>query len=327
MQVLSVYLLLSLIFISTFAASGIVPLFAKVLLENNLSWGFAPYFCFLLLGQFIVYKSKKLNQKNSSIKYLIPLFALSLFFVNLLLNTIDTPYTLTYLILNRAFEGLMIGMILPQVFQIVLNSEICNSLDKKLIILNIINLLGYIIGIIASEHWPITVANFLETSVLLIIFLYIALMISWPKTLISHKVHATPSSSNNAELQTKFKVINFTSWFDTFFLLFFAKVYYSLLITYLIFNNELQFYGLTIIILLLTLSNISDEEFAKAKEKFSYCSPISKESYLYRKIFEEFYPGRATLIKDYWLPNKNWKNCNVQDPSARILPNYGKSGV
>lgn len=71
---------------------------------------------------------------------------------------------------------------------------------------------------------------------------------------------------------------------------------------------------------------ITDDEFKNAKTKYSYCSPISKESLLYRNIFEELYPGRAKLIKDYWLPNKNWKNCNVQDPSARALPNYGKSG-
>lgn len=73
--------------------------------------------------------------------------------------------------------------------------------------------------------------------------------------------------------------------------------------------------------------SISDLEYQKAKTIYPYCSPISKESFLYRKIFEEYYPGRAQLIKDYWLPNKNWENCNVQDPSARILPNYGKSGV
>lgn len=74
-------------------------------------------------------------------------------------------------------------------------------------------------------------------------------------------------------------------------------------------------------------TTISDKEFEDAKNCYPYCSPISKESFLYRKIFEEFFAGRAELIKDYWLPNKNWKNCNVQDPSARILPNYGKSGV
>jgi asparagine synthase (glutamine-hydrolysing) len=26
------------------------------------------------------------------------------------------------------------------------------------------------------------------------------------------------------------------------------------------------------------------------------------------------------------MPNKEWENCDVNDPSARVLPNYGKSG-
>jgi asparagine synthase (glutamine-hydrolysing) len=32
------------------------------------------------------------------------------------------------------------------------------------------------------------------------------------------------------------------------------------------------------------------------------------------------------MIKDFWMPNKNWENCNVSDPSARVLPNYKDSG-
>lgn len=74
-------------------------------------------------------------------------------------------------------------------------------------------------------------------------------------------------------------------------------------------------------------NNVSDQDFSKASQKYPYKTPISKEAYLYRSIFEEFYPGRAELIKDYWLPNQEWKNCNVTDPSARALPNYGKSGA
>lgn len=72
---------------------------------------------------------------------------------------------------------------------------------------------------------------------------------------------------------------------------------------------------------------ISDTEYAKRFELFPYKTPISKESFYYRKIFEQFYPNQAELIIDYWLPNQSWENCNVTDPSARVLPNYGKSGV
>jgi asparagine synthase (glutamine-hydrolysing) len=70
----------------------------------------------------------------------------------------------------------------------------------------------------------------------------------------------------------------------------------------------------------------SDEDLVLAQLKYQHGTPISKESLMYRDIFEKHFPGRAGLIKDFWLPNKNWDNCDVNDPSARVLPNYGKSG-
>ncbi|MDO4455604.1 MAG: asparagine synthase B [Ligilactobacillus agilis] len=70
----------------------------------------------------------------------------------------------------------------------------------------------------------------------------------------------------------------------------------------------------------------TDEDVAKASEKYPYCPPFTKESLLYRDIFEEFFPGRAKWIKDFWMPNKTWENCDVDDPSARVLKNYGASG-
>ena len=54
--------------------------------------------------------------------------------------------------------------------------------------------------------------------------------------------------------------------------------------------------------------------------------PFTKESLLYREIFESFYPGQSHMVKDFWMPNKNWEGCNVTDPSARVLSNYGASG-
>lgn len=69
-----------------------------------------------------------------------------------------------------------------------------------------------------------------------------------------------------------------------------------------------------------------DEDVKRAKEKYPYCPPFTKESLLYRDIFEEFYPNQAKWITDFWMPNKEWENCNVDDPSARVLKNYGDSG-
>ena len=32
------------------------------------------------------------------------------------------------------------------------------------------------------------------------------------------------------------------------------------------------------------------------------------------------------MIRDFWMPNRSWEGCNVDDPSARVLSNYGESG-
>ena len=55
--------------------------------------------------------------------------------------------------------------------------------------------------------------------------------------------------------------------------------------------------------------------------------PFTKESLLYREIFEKYYPGQSELVADFWMPNREWDGCDVNDPSARVLANYGDSGV
>ncbi|MBM6991339.1 asparagine synthase B [Mobilibacterium timonense] len=70
----------------------------------------------------------------------------------------------------------------------------------------------------------------------------------------------------------------------------------------------------------------TDEEFDELSKKYDYRRPFTKESLLYREIFERYYPGQAEMIKDYWMPNKEWEGCDVDDPSARVLSNYGESG-
>lgn len=70
----------------------------------------------------------------------------------------------------------------------------------------------------------------------------------------------------------------------------------------------------------------TDEEFETLKSKYTHAAPFTKESLLYREIFEKYYPGQAEMIVDFWMPNKSWAGCNVSDPSARVLSNYGDSG-
>ena len=61
-------------------------------------------------------------------------------------------------------------------------------------------------------------------------------------------------------------------------------------------------------------------------KRYSFATPFTKESLLYRELFERYYPGQAEMVADFWMPNKAWAGCNVDDPSARVLANYGDSG-
>ncbi len=70
----------------------------------------------------------------------------------------------------------------------------------------------------------------------------------------------------------------------------------------------------------------TDAEFEKRRRRYAYRPPFTKESLLYREIFEKYYPGQAEMIADYWMPNPAWPGCRVSDPSARVLSNYGESG-
>ena len=70
----------------------------------------------------------------------------------------------------------------------------------------------------------------------------------------------------------------------------------------------------------------TDEEYEEKRTKYTHAMPFTKESLLYRKIFEKYYPDQAEMIVDFWMPNRSWDGCNVNDPSARVLSNYGASG-
>ena len=66
-----------------------------------------------------------------------------------------------------------------------------------------------------------------------------------------------------------------------------------------------------------------EKEYARYPEKGR---PFTPESLLYREIFESFYPGQYRMIPGFWMPNPAWPGCDVDDPSARVLSNYDRSG-
>ena len=71
----------------------------------------------------------------------------------------------------------------------------------------------------------------------------------------------------------------------------------------------------------------TDEEYETKRRRYRHGMPFTKESLLFREIFEKYYPGQAEMITDFWMPNRDWEGCDVNDPSASVLSNYGASGV
>lgn len=70
----------------------------------------------------------------------------------------------------------------------------------------------------------------------------------------------------------------------------------------------------------------TDQEMETLSEKYTYARPFTKESLLYREIFEKYYPGQAEMIADSGCRTKSGRGADVNDPSARVLSNYGESG-
>ncbi|KAH0534292.1 asparagine synthetase [glutamine-hydrolyzing] [Cotesia glomerata] len=67
-------------------------------------------------------------------------------------------------------------------------------------------------------------------------------------------------------------------------------------------------------------SKVTDQDIETAHLKYPHCTPKTKESYYYRKMFEKNYPGQAeSLIPYFWMPR--WVK-NITDPSARFIKHY-----
>jgi asparagine synthase (glutamine-hydrolysing) len=85
-------------------------------------------------------------------------------------------------------------------------------------------------------------------------------------------------------------------------------------------------HGLAETLIAMAEKKYSDQEFSTKAAQYSVHPPLSKEGLLYREMFGSMFPEHDHVISGYWLPNRTWPNCDLIDPSARHLPNYGASG-
>ncbi|MFM7896483.1 MAG: asparagine synthase-related protein, partial [Flavobacterium sp.] len=71
-------------------------------------------------------------------------------------------------------------------------------------------------------------------------------------------------------------------------------------------------------------SQVTDEEFEKAKQFFPYNTPVTKEAFYYRRIFHKHFPQEsAAQTVRKWIPK--WQE--NQDPSGRANAAHVKADV
>ena len=70
----------------------------------------------------------------------------------------------------------------------------------------------------------------------------------------------------------------------------------------------------------------TDAEFEEKRQAYTFAQPFTKESLLYREILRSTIPARPRWSRISGA-HKSWAGCDVNDPSARVLSNYGGSGV
>jgi asparagine synthase (glutamine-hydrolysing) len=66
--------------------------------------------------------------------------------------------------------------------------------------------------------------------------------------------------------------------------------------------------------------HVSDQDFDLYQN--ASIRPLTKEAVYYRRIFDEYYPGRGEIIPHYWMPKFQGDDANITDPSATVLACY-----
>ena len=60
----------------------------------------------------------------------------------------------------------------------------------------------------------------------------------------------------------------------------------------------------------------TDAEFEEKRMAYTHARPFTKESSaLPRAVSKNIIPIRVDMIRGFWMPNKAWENCDVNDPS------------
>jgi asparagine synthase (glutamine-hydrolysing) len=70
-------------------------------------------------------------------------------------------------------------------------------------------------------------------------------------------------------------------------------------------------------------STVSDSDFVKRKEVYPLNTPETKEAFMFRRVFTDLFPNRASTVKK-WIPRTDWEGVG-SDPSGRAQKVHEKS--
>lgn len=222
-------------------ASGLIPLL-NAHVARWASVAFGLYFGGVLVGQLAVYRVAALSRRPRMVYPLYELmFAGSLLYMALL------PYG-PGLVSGRLLEGLAAGLALPVLFSSVLLAQGWGTAERRIALFNSVFAVGFVLG-------PLLVAatrGVMGTRPLLGV--YAGLFALFAVTL-APLLPASDQADSSQQLRAR-SALRGVTWFDTFFTLFFAKLFYGFMLAFVTANVQHYFTRLGITGLLLLMSAI-----------------------------------------------------------------------
>ena len=71
----------------------------------------------------------------------------------------------------------------------------------------------------------------------------------------------------------------------------------------------------------------SDAELETKRRQYAHAAGRLPKSRCYTgRSLSRFIRDSHRWCSGFWMPNRDWEGCDVDDPSARVLSNYGDSG-
>ena len=222
-------------------ASGLIPLL-HLHVASHATLAFGLYFGGVLVGQFAIYRVGLLSR---SPRLAYPVY--ELLFAGSLLYMALMPFG-PGLVTGRLLEGLAAGLALAILFYSVLQAPGWGTAERRIALFNSVFAVGFVAGPLAVS----SVLDWLTTRPLLALYAGVFVVFA----LVLAPLLPARDVPDAAQQQQAGRVLRGVSWFDTFYTLFYAKIFYGFMLAFATANLQRYFTALTMTHLLLIMSGI-----------------------------------------------------------------------